>query len=83
MLRSLLRNFGYGTGEMVEILIIIWGICILGFLFVLIYNGYCAILRSKNKRKYKRIEILYRVGMAESANILHLPLIRYRGSRLK
>ena len=46
--------------------------------FSLMKDGYYAIIRFRNRHRYKRIRMLYRVGMAESANILYLPLIKYR-----
>jgi len=64
--------------ELMLILGILLYAAIAGTAISLMKDGYYAFIRLKNKRKYKRIEILYRAGMAESANILHLPLIRYR-----
>jgi len=62
---------------MVEILTIIWGICMLGFLFVLIYDGfYSFVSDSINFRLNGRITRLYRVGMHESANMLKSQYIR-------
>ncbi|KKK78359.1 hypothetical protein LCGC14_2844400, partial [marine sediment metagenome] len=43
----------------------------------LIRDGYYAYIRFKNERINKRIGILYRMGMEESANILQTPLLKY------
>lgn len=43
----------------------------------LIEEGYDMLIYCKNKRIDKRIEILYRIGMAETANILQTPLLKY------
>ncbi len=43
----------------------------------LIKDGYNAFIRFKNRRINKRIEILYRVGMFESAYISQTPLLKY------
>ena len=48
----------------------------------LMKDGYYAFICFKNKRINKRIEILYRMGMAESANILQRPLLKSWRSRL-
>ena len=43
----------------------------------LMKDGYYAFIRFKNKRINKRIGILYRMGMAETGNILQTPLLKY------
>jgi len=43
----------------------------------LMKDGYYAFIRFKNKRINKRIGILYRMGMEESANILQTPILKY------
>jgi len=43
----------------------------------LMKDAYHALIRLKNRRINKRIVILYRVGMAESASILQRPLLKY------
>lgn len=43
----------------------------------LIKYGYDAFICFKNRRINERIGILYRMGMVESANILHAPFLKY------
>jgi len=47
-----------------------------GMTLALMKDGYYGIIRFKNRRIRKRIDILYRIGMVESANILHKPLLK-------
>ena len=43
----------------------------------LMIDGYYGLIRLYNRHRFKRIDILYRVGMVESANILHTHLLKY------
>lgn len=49
---------------------------------LLMKDGYYGIIRFKNRHIKKRIDILYCMGMVESANILQAPLINHWRSKL-
>jgi len=54
-----------------EILLVIWGICMIGYLVGLICNGFHAFVSCNiNSSLNGRITRLYRVGMHESGYIL-------------
>jgi len=62
---------------MVYILLIIWGICVLGLLGALIRDGIDFLIVSNiNAVLNGRITRLYRAGMNESAGILRLQYIK-------
>jgi len=66
------------TNELMLILSILLWAAIAGTAISLMKDGYYAIIRFRNRRINRRIEILYRVGMFESANISQAPLLKYR-----
>ena len=62
--------------EFVAILGILSLVVACGTTLTLMKDAYYALIRFKNRRINKRINILYRAGMVESANILHKPLLK-------
>lgn len=54
--------------------IFLWA-AIASMVMSLMKDGYYAIIRFKNRRINKRVNLFYRVGMRESAKILEDPLL--------
>ena len=63
--------------EFVFILGILSLVVAVGTAISLMRDGYYIVICLKNRRINKRIDLLYRVGMAESANILQRPLLKH------
>lgn len=59
-------------------MLIVLSLAVAAFIVIsLIRYGYDAFICFKNRRINERIGILYRMGMVESANILHAPFLKY------
>lgn len=61
---------------LVILLVLIFAVTVF-IVMSLIKYGYDAFICFKNRRINERIGILYRMGMVESANILHAPFLKY------
>jgi len=63
--------------ELILMLVILLYVAIAFTAISLMKDGYYAIIRFKNRRIKKHIDILYRTGMRESAKILQDPLLNH------
>ena len=61
--------------ELMLILSILLYAAIASMVISLMKDGYYAIIRFKNRRINKHVDLLYRTGMRESAKILEDPLL--------
>ena len=62
--------------EFIAVLVVLAFAGLIIIVITLVKDIYCHFVYLRNRCINKRIEILYRMGMVESANILQAPLIK-------